>query len=205
MSKRSENAIIVELRPEVHRIWHEMVDEGTAFEIGDLETGDDAPQAVLARLGEEWRGRTITPQMIRRSAANANKQGTMAKKPRRVNSTAKRIANSAASSQSKTNGREHSDEYITRLQSPEWRDFATRIKREREWRCQLCYGEHLGDGLQIHHIHYNTLGHERDIDVLCLCKTCHPVADEMRKLHNNNEGNTVDDFQWGQPGGVGQC
>lgn len=61
--------------------------------------------------------------------------------------------------------------YNAYLQSEHWKDFRSRIIKERV-QCEKCGSK---EKLHIHHIHYNSLGKEKPEDVLCLCNSCHFV------------------------------
>ena len=49
-----------------------------------------------------------------------------------------------------------------------------------EERCALCYAP--GPGLECHHRTYARFKHERQSDLIALCKPCHDLADERRRL-----------------------
>lgn len=53
-----------------------------------------------------------------------------------------------------------------------WREFADRVRALHRWRCSSCKRMHR---LDVHHLHYDTLGHEdADYgDVAPLCRSCH--------------------------------
>ena len=36
--------------------------------------------------------------------------------------------------------------------------------------------------LELHHLHYGSLGAETQNDVVALCRDCHPIADKRRQL-----------------------
>jgi 5-methylcytosine-specific restriction endonuclease McrA len=72
---------------------------------------------------------------------------------------------------------EHSDEYRDYLRSDRWRairDWAFALHGRK---CQEC-GE--TGGLEVHHLHYDTLGRERPEDLRVLCWRCHEGADRTR-------------------------
>lgn len=76
--------------------------------------------------------------------------------------------------------RQFYDEY---LRSPWWRDFARQIKAERP-QCEAggCgmndeeSRHYWGQGLNVHHLHYDTLGEESDEDVQVLCPGDHNIT-----------------------------
>ncbi len=69
------------------------------------------------------------------------------------------------------------DEY---LKTPEWRaNRESKINRARG-RCQVCNAS--DHPLNVHHRSYRRLGHERFTDLVVLCRPCHQVFHENRKL-----------------------
>lgn len=86
--------------------------------------------------------------------------------------------------------RDHTPEYIAYLKSPRWKKFRQDILKFRAYRCQDCLTLGSSYTLQVHHLHYDTLGHESPDDVLLLCSTCHEKADREReeevKLQNED-------------------
>jgi hypothetical protein len=61
-------------------------------------------------------------------------------------------------------------EYDLYLSSSHWRSLAARIKTARGNRCERC-GE--TERLDAHHLTYDRIGHERDEDLMVLCRECH--------------------------------
>lgn len=71
-------------------------------------------------------------------------------------------------------------DYFAYLKSPEWR--AKRFERLMldSFSCQMC-GQH-GGVLNIHHLTYKRLGHEKMGDLLTLCPACHEkIHEALRK------------------------
>lgn len=71
----------------------------------------------------------------------------------------------------------YSEEYKVYMQSQEWQE----KRKQRLWidnfKCVMCGNEHAR--LQVHHIHYRTLGNENPMtDLATVCPACH------EKLHN---------------------
>ena len=83
--------------------------------------------------------------------------------------------------------REAKERYQRYLASPHWRRTRLRALEHAGWQCQ---GQLSGDAtpyepwgsstrctetetLQVHHLRYDTLGHESLTDLLCLCAACH--------------------------------
>lgn len=79
------------------------------------------------------------------------------------------------------------ERYQRYLQTPHWHKTRLRVLARAGGRCE---GEiwweattkdpggyatrcKATDGLHVHHLHYNTLGHERLADLVCLCAACH--------------------------------
>jgi len=71
------------------------------------------------------------------------------------------------------------DEYMAYICSPEWKAFKRRIIAERGAFCEEC-GKAPAT-LDLHHLTYVRLFHELPEDVKLLCRTCHEVADALRK------------------------
>ena len=69
-------------------------------------------------------------------------------------------------------------DYREYLQSEHWKKFRTRVLIIRN-RCEICnLGNSwsrffYGQSLNVHHLTYETLGHEKDTDVAVLCVACH--------------------------------
>ena len=73
---------------------------------------------------------------------------------------------------------EHSSRYAAYLASEHWRQFRLNLLAAEGGRCQDC--QHTGLRVQVHHLHYNSVGHEQRQDVLVLCRDCHA------KRHNSS-------------------
>lgn len=76
-------------------------------------------------------------------------------------------------------GIRQSDTYRAYLRSPEWRQARQRILSRAGLRCERCNS--YGDGLDVHHLRYDNLGHEPDSDLEVLCWKCHKAADRERR------------------------
>jgi 5-methylcytosine-specific restriction endonuclease McrA len=72
---------------------------------------------------------------------------------------------------------EHSDEYRDYMGSPRWRAIRDWAFALHGGRCQECGAT---SGLEVHHLHYDTLGRERPEDLRVLCPGCHAAADRAR-------------------------
>ena len=60
-----------------------------------------------------------------------------------------------------------------------WR-FKQRIIEERGDACERCHDEQVR--LELHHLNYDNLGHEKDEDVILLCIPCHEAE------HDDEDG-----------------
>jgi hypothetical protein len=69
---------------------------------------------------------------------------------------------------------EHTQEYLSYLESPEWKLKRDVFLHAARYRCAKCKTSHpAGSGLEVHHLHYDTLSDEKWKDVLVLCVRCH--------------------------------
>ena len=73
----------------------------------------------------------------------------------------------------------HSGEYVDTLRSPRWRALRAHVIEQQDGLCEDC-GEMAE--LELHHLHYGSLGAETQNDVVALCRDCHPIADKRRQL-----------------------
>jgi hypothetical protein len=69
--------------------------------------------------------------------------------------------------------------YHEYLESKEWQEFRQSALCHADFQCERCGDEH---NLEIHHKHYETLGHESLNDVEVVCQSCHPEADRERRM-----------------------
>lgn len=70
-------------------------------------------------------------------------------------------------------------DYRQYLQSPEWRAVRRRVMgRARGW-CERC---RKAKALQVHHLTYARLGHERLTDLQAVCQSCHQAAHPNKVL-----------------------
>ena len=72
----------------------------------------------------------------------------------------------------------HSKKYRNYMHSNAWQQRRLAKLEAANWRCEYC-GE--TDRLSVHHLTYERLGHEQTDDLIVLCKSCHWIANEMRK------------------------
>ncbi len=70
----------------------------------------------------------------------------------------------------------------TVLASGPWKKLRLEVIRAQKWRCARCdaFGGATKPTLELHHLHYDTLGRETVADVVALCKVCHSNADDER-------------------------
>ena len=70
-------------------------------------------------------------------------------------------------------------DYNAYLKSPEWDEKRREAIQQAGGRCARCGRTDLP--LEVHHLHYETLGDEGPEDLEALCKDCHPRADAERE------------------------
>ena len=70
--------------------------------------------------------------------------------------------------------------YKEYLQSPHWKRRREDKLRAAGRRCQVCNRD--SGTLDIHHNTYQRLGQELDGDLIVLCRACHSVLHEHRRL-----------------------
>jgi 5-methylcytosine-specific restriction endonuclease McrA len=103
------------------------------------------------------------------------------------------------------NGRnDFPDRYDQHISSPQWKNLKRKVIEQRGNRCERCGRESAS--LELHHVHYRSLGSEQPEDVELLCRECHTAADEARaaksrpKRDDPQEGLIVgvDGDHWGK-------
>jgi hypothetical protein len=75
---------------------------------------------------------------------------------------------------------EEPDEYQVHLASRKWAQLRTQKLAQVGYCCERCGLSRHTRPLDVHHLTYDRLGHERLEDLQVLCKTCHEGADEER-------------------------
>jgi 5-methylcytosine-specific restriction endonuclease McrA len=65
--------------------------------------------------------------------------------------------------------------YKNYINSPKWRKKRLKILNERGWNCEDCGSR---ENLEVHHLHYRSLKHEKSKDLKVLCRFCHSLVDE---------------------------
>lgn len=71
-------------------------------------------------------------------------------------------------------------DYRAYLQSDRWQIMRSRILARAKGCCERC-GKPAIEPLEVHHLHYDTLGCERKEDLQALCPDCHGLADDERR------------------------
>jgi 5-methylcytosine-specific restriction endonuclease McrA len=71
------------------------------------------------------------------------------------------------------------DRYQQVMSSPQWESLKRKVIEQRGNRCERCGQESAS--LELHHVHYRSLGSEQPEDVELLCRECHTGADEARQ------------------------
>lgn len=71
------------------------------------------------------------------------------------------------------------DMYTQYMQSPAWQKRRAARLALAQYRCERC--DAYGVAVEVHHLHYRSLGHEADEDLEVLCKPCHDRADAERR------------------------
>lgn len=67
--------------------------------------------------------------------------------------------------------------YHAYIASPEWTAKADQMRATRpRGDCERCLRRPLGGPLQVHHLHYRTLGDESPRDLVVVCGPCHEGA-----------------------------
>jgi hypothetical protein len=85
----------------------------------------------------------------------------------------------AANSYHCLNGRnDFPDRYHQHVSSAQWKILKREVIEQRGNRCERC-GQ-VSASLELHHVHYRSLGSEQPDDVELLCPECHTKADEAR-------------------------
>jgi len=69
------------------------------------------------------------------------------------------------------------NEYLAYLRSEAWRSIAKEVKDKAGSKCAVCNSI---NSLNVHHKTYENLYHEKEEDLICLCKKCHS------KFHNKD-------------------
>lgn len=70
-------------------------------------------------------------------------------------------------------------EYDSYINSIEWADFRQKYFERHPRECTICGSK---DVVQIHHINYNSLGCEKDDDLIALCRGCHQKVHGLKEF-----------------------
>jgi len=74
-------------------------------------------------------------------------------------------------------------DYKMYIKSDAWRKKAQQCRTYAGFRCQLCNsGPSKNNPLEAHHRTYERLGKERAKDLICLCRECHTLFHNNRRL-----------------------
>jgi 5-methylcytosine-specific restriction endonuclease McrA len=84
------------------------------------------------------------------------------------------------------------ERYQRHIASSRWKELRLKIIEQRGGKCQRCNSDSLD--LELHHLHYRSLGNELPEDVELLCPKCHETADAARRPRrkDSDEGWIVD-------------
>lgn len=73
------------------------------------------------------------------------------------------------------------EQYAAYIRSPKWRQLRRQKLAQVGERCQRCGCSKWTRKLEVHHLHYNSFGHESLDDLAVMCSACHPLADGLRE------------------------
>lgn len=76
--------------------------------------------------------------------------------------------------------------YASYLASPEWANKRREALERDKGRCSRCNGD---TNLQVHHLHYETLGEEKLVSLETLCKGCHEKEHGRNRKKNGKKKN----------------
>lgn len=74
--------------------------------------------------------------------------------------------------------------YESYINSPKWKRIRAQKLEQVGYQCESCHLSRFSVTLEVHHLHYDTLGHEGMADLQVLCPRCHENADEERKTND---------------------
>ena len=72
----------------------------------------------------------------------------------------------------------------TYLKSQHWRETSSNYKRLVGWRCERCRWRRID---VVHHLHYESLGHEEPADLAAWCNECHRAMHRYPIAANDNQ------------------
>lgn len=74
-------------------------------------------------------------------------------------------------------------QYHAYIESPRWKKTKERIMRERGVSCERCGVSGSVVKVQLHHVSYANMGHERDEDLKLLCGPCHQLMHPNKAIN----------------------
>jgi len=74
------------------------------------------------------------------------------------------------------------DAYQEYINSRKWKLIRESKLKETEYKCEKCGVSKYSKKLEVHHLHYQTMGRERMCDLMVLCQECHRLADSERVI-----------------------
>lgn len=75
--------------------------------------------------------------------------------------------------------------YYEYINSLEWMKKSGEAKRRAGYKCQVCNRSNSETVLHTHHRTYERLGAEREQDLIVLCRECHRIFHENRRIKQN--------------------
>lgn len=81
--------------------------------------------------------------------------------------------------------------YRNYLDSARWTAFRNQVIRRYGNRCAICGADGRNEIVQVHHLNYDRLEHERLSDCVLLCVPCHRAADLKRQRTTWYKGKRV--------------
>jgi 5-methylcytosine-specific restriction endonuclease McrA len=78
--------------------------------------------------------------------------------------------------------------YREYLKSPRWQTKRRKRLETDGYACVLCHSTQM---LEVHHLTYNRLGHERNYDLRTLCHDCHDAVSDAERTLGWQEANAV--------------
>ena len=82
-------------------------------------------------------------------------------------------------------------DYTEYINSLDWKRKRQGFIARAGYVCQRCGAKYEDVTLQVHHLHYHTLGEEKGFDVEVLCINCHKIADAARRQKRRRQREAV--------------
>ncbi len=73
-------------------------------------------------------------------------------------------------------------QYESYMASVEWKQRRQRAIELAGYCCERCGATAWDKRLEVHHLTYERMGHEKDADLMALCPECHAAADRERAI-----------------------